>query len=355
MNRLKYSTVVLAVATAALVLPATLLAQGDPPPRGGAGTNLPAAGGGGGASGGGAAVSRPDAGGGSATPSGGYTGGGSSSPTWGGGNTGYSGSAWTNPDTRRAAAAEAARQRMELRSENGGRRYGTSGDMVGDAVNRTVPWYSRSREGRPIVGTAAGREEVGRPRPNVGGGGGGGYSTGYDYYNVWAYGYGYPRYGYQNCSMYGFGAYGMGYFFYDPSWFNRGLAPGCAGYYSSNYFYPGYYGPGGYGGSYGGGYWGGSTYWPDYGGGGGGSYYGESNPGANASLKLKVKPNNAQVFIDGYFAGSVDDFDGMFQKLPVQPGEHRLEFRAPGYEALVTDVKVDPYQIFNFKAELKRK
>ncbi len=350
MNRLKYSTVILAVATAALVVPATLLAQGDPPPRGGAGTNLPATGGGGGASGGGAAVSRPDAGGGTATPSGGYSGGGGSSPTWGGG-AGTSGAAWANPDTRRAAAAEAARSRMELRGENGGRRYGTSADSSGDAVNRTVPWYSRSREGRPIVGTAAGREEIGKPgRPNVGGGYTPGY--GYDSYYYWNLYYGNNSglwRNYANCYMFGAGAWAMGFAAYDPFSYMGG--PGCASFWNTAPY--GYFGSGAYDmyGRYGGfGSYGGFG-----GGGGGGSYYGESNPGANASLKLKVKPNNAQVFIDGYFAGSVDDFDGMFQKLPVQPGEHRLEFRAPGYEALVTDVKVDPYQIFNFKAELKRK
>lgn len=347
MNRLRFSTVVLAVAAAALVVPASLFAQADPPPRGGAGTNLP----GGGAGGGGdRAVSRPDSGGGSAATGGSTNSGGGSG--WSGNGSGNSGSGpWIGNSavSRRAATAEAARIRSEYRGENGGRRYGSGSD----AVNGTAPWYSRNREGRPIVGTAAGREEVGRPgRPGGGAGDSSYWSYGYGYYDrSWYNGRGYYSYPWQNCRLMGFGAYGMGYFFYDPYWWSYGgMDPGCGGYYQQGLVYPGYYG---YGGSTGG-YWGGTTYWPDYGGGGGGDYAGESSPGLNASLKLKVKPSNAQVFIDGYFAGSVDDFDGAFQKLPVRAGEHRLEFRAPGYDALIVDVRVGPYEILNYKAELKR-
>src|SRR5262249_50111827 len=41
-----------------------------------------------------------------------------------------------------------------------------------------------------------------------------------------------------------------------------------------------------------------------------------------ASVKFEVKPKEAEVYIDGYYAGIVDDFDGVFQRLHVEPGEH---------------------------------
>jgi hypothetical protein len=43
-----------------------------------------------------------------------------------------------------------------------------------------------------------------------------------------------------------------------------------------------------------------------------------------SSPQLQVTPRETEVFVDGYFAGKVDDFDGRFQRLHVQPGEHEL-------------------------------
>jgi PEGA domain len=51
----------------------------------------------------------------------------------------------------------------------------------------------------------------------------------------------------------------------------------------------------------------------------------------DASVKLEVKPNQAEVYVDGYYAGVVDDFDGTFQRLHVAPGQHELELYLDGY------------------------
>ena len=39
-------------------------------------------------------------------------------------------------------------------------------------------------------------------------------------------------------------------------------------------------------------------------------------------LRLQVQPRDAQVFIDGSYAGTVDDFDGTFQSLRLEEGEY---------------------------------
>ena len=44
----------------------------------------------------------------------------------------------------------------------------------------------------------------------------------------------------------------------------------------------------------------------------------------DASVQFDVTPRQAEVFIDGYYAGIVDDFDGMFQRLRVEPGQHEI-------------------------------
>lgn len=122
---------------------------------------------------------------------------------------------------------------------------------------------------------------------------------------------------------------GLGAYYYDPYWW---------GGYSSYGYYPYAYGQyGGYGG-YGGGYGGDSSYQSGYGDGG---------------LRLKVKPRDAQVFVDGYFAGVVDSFDGNFQKLSLPAGPHRIEIRAPGYETLSVDIRIYSDETITYRGELR--
>jgi hypothetical protein len=178
-----------------------------------------------------------------------------------------------------------------------------SQDRVTQPPDRAVPAYSRPREGRPATGTAVDRQTPIR--------GGGGRNDVYPYYSNYYSRYFWPGYG-----------FGLGYYSYDPFWFDP--------YYDS---------------SYGGGY---------YGGGGGYSYQGARGYRDTGSLRLKIKPREAKVFIDGYFVGVVDSFDGLFQKLGLEAGGHRVEIRADGYEPLQFEVLITPGESVTYKGELKR-
>jgi hypothetical protein len=68
---------------------------------------------------------------------------------------------------------------------------------------------------------------------------------------------------------------------------------------------------------------------------------------------LKVKPRHAEVYVDGYFAGIVDEFDGFWQRLHVEPGPHRIEVRADGYEPLSFEVRILPDRTITYSGELK--
>jgi PEGA domain-containing protein len=172
-----------------------------------------------------------------------------------------------------------------------------------------VPRYSRPREGRPATGTA-----VDRTTPIHNG-------DRYNYYPYYPYYPGSYRYYWPS---YGFG---LGYFMYDPFWFDP--------YYDPSYGY----GSGGGGGGY-------------YGGGGS---YGYSRAARDSgSLRLKIKPRDAKVYIDGYFVGTVDSFDGMFQKLDIDSGAHQVEIKADGYEPLTFEVLLTPRETATYKGELKR-
>lgn len=112
------------------------------------------------------------------------------------------------------------------------------------------------------------------------------------------------------------------------------------------YYHEGFY-PWGYGGFGLGAYWDG-YYEPWY------PYYPTADiVGWDGRLRLKVKPVEAEVFVDGYYAGRVDDFDGLFQRLHVETGPHRIEIREEGYEPLIFDVRVLPDRTITYEGELK--
>jgi len=70
-------------------------------------------------------------------------------------------------------------------------------------------------------------------------------------------------------------------------------------------------------------------------------------------IRLRIRPRDAQVFVDGYYAGLVDDFDGTFQQLRLEPGGHKIEIRMPGFEDLAMDVHVQPGRTISLHEDLR--
>jgi len=135
------------------------------------------------------------------------------------------------------------------------------------------------------------------------------------YYNGYPY-YGHARPYYYYPYAFGYGPHGRGYFYFDL-------------HYNSYVFYP-------------------STVvrYDNY-----GSYYGDYGY-PTGELRLQVRPRDAQVFIDGGYAGTVDDFDGTFQSLRLEGGEYQVEIVLPGYEPLDFDVRITPGEKVTYKGDL---
>lgn len=226
------------------------------------------------------------------------------------------------------SSADNSRDRAVVRGEqsNGPRgadRVPLTDGSRGGAERRAVPAYSRPRDGQQPVGTAVERRGGVPSRGNNGNYNGGyyydpyyGYRNGYGYYS--SYGnYGYANYGYGRW----FPAYGFGLgYFYDPFSY---------GYYSPYDYDAGY---GGYG----------RTYPERYG-----------RVRSVGQLRLKVKPEHGQVYVDGYYVGEVDSFDGTFQRMSIEAGAHRVEIRAAGYQTVGFEVMVNPGETVTYKGELR--
>jgi hypothetical protein len=198
----------------------------------------------------------------------------------------------------------------------------------------------RERNDRPAVGSAVPRSGI-RPGP----GGNGSVYVPSPYVNSWGpdrYGsyYGYPYYSYPYYSPFLYGSsrwswtrYGI---WYDP------FSPFA---YSSLYFDP-FYGPAGYGGGY--------SVYP-------GNFYEEPTPGssfqepeATGSIRVRVKPVDGKVYLDGTFMGVVDQFDGLTDHLATTAGSHQIEIRADGYQPLTLSVDVEPDRTITARGTLKK-
>ena len=70
-------------------------------------------------------------------------------------------------------------------------------------------------------------------------------------------------------------------------------------------------------------------------------------------VALEITPYDADVFVDGEYAGRVEDFDGTTQPLTLTAGTHRIEVQAPGYEPMVVDVGVQPGQVIPYRGDLR--
>jgi hypothetical protein len=85
-------------------------------------------------------------------------------------------------------------------------------------------------------------------------------------------------------------------------------------------------------------------YSPGYG------YYSVIPGRAYGALRIVDAPRNAQVLVDGYYAGVVDDYDGVFQHLNLEAGPHHIEIEVAGYPPIAFDVRIDPGRTVTYSA-----
>jgi PEGA domain len=67
---------------------------------------------------------------------------------------------------------------------------------------------------------------------------------------------------------------------------------------------------------------------------------------ASGDLRVLATPKQAEVYVDGFFAGVVDDFDGTFQRLHTTPGGHAITLHLEGYRTVTQNIYVTPTDTF---------
>jgi PEGA domain len=76
-----------------------------------------------------------------------------------------------------------------------------------------------------------------------------------------------------------------------------------------------------------------------------------------ADVRLSMQPHEAHaaaVYVDGFYAGIVDDFNGVFQALPLPPGGHRIILYLEGYRTVVHNIYLRPGSTFALQQNMER-
>jgi PEGA domain len=71
-------------------------------------------------------------------------------------------------------------------------------------------------------------------------------------------------------------------------------------------------------------------------------------------IKTHVRPKNAEVYVDGFYAGRAEDFDGVFKKLHVAPGGHAITLYLDGFRTTTQEIYVRPDSTFKMNVSLTR-
>lgn len=72
-----------------------------------------------------------------------------------------------------------------------------------------------------------------------------------------------------------------------------------------------------------------------------------------SSVRVQAKPRDARVYVDGYFVGIVDDFDGTFQRLRLPPGGHEITLHLNGYRNVAEKLYLQPSSTYRMRAALE--
>ena len=71
-------------------------------------------------------------------------------------------------------------------------------------------------------------------------------------------------------------------------------------------------------------------------------------------MKTKITPKQAEVYIDGYYAGVADNFDGVFQGLHTSPGGHAVTLRLDGYRTVTENIYVRPGSTYKLTETMEK-
>ena len=71
-------------------------------------------------------------------------------------------------------------------------------------------------------------------------------------------------------------------------------------------------------------------------------------------MRVLATPKQAEVYVDGYYAGVVGDFDGYFHRLHTTPGGHSITLHLEGYRTVTQNIYVRPESSFKLQLTMDK-
>lgn len=72
------------------------------------------------------------------------------------------------------------------------------------------------------------------------------------------------------------------------------------------------------------------------------------------SLRIRVSPATAKVYVDGALVGTVSDFSGLTGHLKLTAVQHLIEIKADGFQTFVPNIDVEAGKTVTIRGTLKR-
>jgi hypothetical protein len=69
-------------------------------------------------------------------------------------------------------------------------------------------------------------------------------------------------------------------------------------------------------------------------------------------VSFDIQPSDADVFVDGEYVGTADDFSPYEAPLTLRAGSHRIQLEAPGCQPMIFDITVVPGQVIPYRGAL---
>jgi hypothetical protein len=73
----------------------------------------------------------------------------------------------------------------------------------------------------------------------------------------------------------------------------------------------------------------------------------------HGSVRIDVPQCDAAVYVDGFYVGIVEDFNGAVEHVNLTPGPHRIELRAPGFETTTFDVNIEAGHLIVYRTPMR--
>jgi hypothetical protein len=75
---------------------------------------------------------------------------------------------------------------------------------------------------------------------------------------------------------------------------------------------------------------------------------------STAEVRVQVVPKQTEVFVDGYYAGTADDFNGVFKRLHTTSGGHAITLHLEGYRTVTQSIYVRPDSTFKMQDTMEK-